>query len=279
MPEAEQNSNKRRRRETNLGDCKSETIVSSQSHHASYPMLGCYGENEEERSSGQGLSHLQENWFPLSPMSPRSPSGPGRPRSPLGPRSPAGHLPDGADERFSESAAPLELFACVSSQNCDLCDEIHAATHRCLDCNVNMCETTRLKHSRAKISKDHNVEELQGPDDAPSMLTMRTDCSEHNLPFLFFDTTCVLPVCVNCVTAVKHQGHFHNPLSSAADELQEILSEQIQRTQGILSKLDGSVGRIQGLLSLLNARVDAARNDVVLKYSRVGGRVGGWVRG
>ena len=50
--------------------------------------------------------------------------------------------------------------AAASDVSCELCDDEHAATHRCVQCAEFMCTMLAKAHCKSKISRTHNVQTI-----------------------------------------------------------------------------------------------------------------------
>jgi hypothetical protein len=95
-------------------------------------------------------------------------------------------------------------MATASGPACELCEEQHAATHRCLDCRQNMCTAVAKTHLKALVSLDHRVVEetssaaaATGAAAGGSARPVRTVCEVHKGKLLeLYDRQLGKAICV-----------------------------------------------------------------------------------
>jgi hypothetical protein len=111
------------------------------------------------------------------------------------------------------------------TRRCDVCQDPHEATHKCLDCGEFMCGKLGVQHLKYKISKDHRVVTLS---EAQSLLAEGANlsslmCLEHPTdPYQFYDEICKQLVCVKCVVFGTHMGHKCRPIAEVSGEFQQL---------------------------------------------------------
>jgi hypothetical protein len=105
---------------------------------------------------------------------------------------------------------------------CELCEEKHDATHRCLECQQCMCGTMTKSHRRQSGTMSHRVVSLAewranpqppGSGGAAPILHL---CKSHGKPTEAFDLDCGLFLCLQCV--LTHGDHVSRiqPVAEAA---------------------------------------------------------------
>ncbi len=67
---------------------------------------------------------------------------------------------------------------------CEVCETAHPATHRCTECQENMCEKIAYGHVRAKMSKDHTVNPIGGAGGAAAV-AVRTHQMNFRCPEIY----------------------------------------------------------------------------------------------
>jgi hypothetical protein len=145
--------------------------------------------------------------------------------------------------------------------NCQICDENHIASFKCIDCNgILMCEFMSISHSKGKLTKSHRIEKLSHILTAPSTqnVAKSTDngsptkkdtvstnattslppeslatilCPQHNDVYRYYDHDCGIVICRDCY-ALLHNGHkcisiavaaadFHSSLTTVCHDMKE----------------------------------------------------------
>eukprot|EP00300_Choanocystis_sp_HF-7_P019232 c20275_g1_i6.p1 GENE.c20275_g1_i6~~c20275_g1_i6.p1 ORF type:complete len:567 (+),score=96.76 c20275_g1_i6:44-1744(+) len=147
---------------------------------------------------------------------------------------------------------------------CQVCgDDPHQATHFCQECEQFMCESVAGLHKRMKSSRDHNV---VGVDEAGSQ---SNQCSEHQEPFILYDTECNCLVCGKCTGIGKHKGH-------ACREAKECLPElrtQLTRCLNDARKAISSLQHLQQASNKLGDKIEQAgteaRQDITNYFAKI----------
>jgi hypothetical protein len=96
---------------------------------------------------------------------------------------------------------------------CELCEEKHDATHRCLECQQCVCDTMSKAHRRMSGSMAHRIVSLAewranphlpaGNGAAAPIVHL---CKSHGKPADLFDLNCGLFLCAQCV--LSHGDHL-----------------------------------------------------------------------
>ena len=129
---------------------------------------------------------------------------------------------------------------------CSLCEEKHAATHKCLDCNTIMCEFMSVSHLKMKGSRHHLIEKLttykfksnSGVNTKDAALGLFL-CTLHNDVFKYYDHDCQSIICRDCY-AFNHSGHRCTSICDAAFEFRELLEVTTQDIQDTVNKFQES---------------------------------------
>jgi hypothetical protein len=99
---------------------------------------------------------------------------------------------------------------------CELCEEKHDATHRCLDCQQGMCQCVAKQHRRLSGTMSHRVVTLAEWQSNPSVAAIIHLCKAHGKPADLFDLDCGLLLCGQCVLShVDHAARIH-PVAKAS---------------------------------------------------------------
>ncbi|XP_070555073.1 tripartite motif-containing protein 3-like [Ptychodera flava] len=116
---------------------------------------------------------------------------------------------------------------------CERCEE-NAASHRCVDCSLDFCQTCTKPHKTVPATKDHRVVALSNYHEqkfADIRLDLMVYCRSHPEDVVeFYCDTCQVPVCLEC-TVVEHHipKCSHRKLQEAADDYVEKLREMLTK--------------------------------------------------
>lgn len=118
-------------------------------------------------------------------------------------------------------AAALRPPPLSSDVACELCEEKHDATHRCLECQQCMCDALTKFHRRMSGTMSHRVVSLaewranpQLPAGSGAAAPIVHLCKSHGKPADLFDLDCGLFLCAQCV--LSHGDHLPR-IKSVAD--------------------------------------------------------------
>jgi hypothetical protein len=108
---------------------------------------------------------------------------------------------------------PVPAAHSTSDVACELCEETHDATHRCLECQQSMCDGVAKLHRRQSGTMSHRVVSLMEWRANPQMLAGSGAaapivhlCKSHGKPADLFDLDCGLFLCSQCV--LSHGDHL-----------------------------------------------------------------------
>lgn len=145
---------------------------------------------------------------------------------------------------------------------CELCDEQHAATWHCFDCQQDLCSEASRSHLRSKATKDHRVVTLEqlrssggAASRAPSIM-----CPEHpSQAYRYYDTVCKQLICLDCF-ALKHVGHACQSLEEAGalarHQLPDLASRALKRADVLDTSRSEVVVMKAEVESVIQAQVD-----------------------
>jgi hypothetical protein len=173
-----------------------------------------------------------------------------------------------AQNRIAESGGP-------GSGLCDFCEELHAASHRCLNCAQNMCPLVTSFHRKTTATKDHPLEELdlRAEDGCSSPESSASDnvrappsvCLRHNKAYEFYDQHCRATVCSSCVIADEHRSHKCVTLDVAAAESRATLGRLEVAATALATELktagDGVVDAIDALDKFCQSEEKSLNSD------------------
>jgi hypothetical protein len=121
---------------------------------------------------------------------------------------------------------------------CELCEEQHDATHRCLECQQCMCDGVAKQHRRLSGTMSHRVVSLaewranpQMPAGSGAAAPIVHLCKSHGKPADLFDLNCGLFLCSQCV--LSHGDHLSRiqPVADAATVCRAELDAWIGRCE------------------------------------------------
>ena len=161
--------------------------------------------------------------------------------------------------------------AAASDVSCELCDDEHAATHRCVQCAEFMCQIIANVHCKGKATRDHDVQTLAnfkaGGPVAAKVVTRAVHCSAHPSPSPFheltlFCKTCDVAICRDCVIE-DHKPPDHNVvfLEKAIDQQRASLTAMVadaEQRAGAVGEAIGAIDAMQQSLAAREAESEAA---------------------
>ena len=161
---------------------------------------------------------------------------------------------------------------------CHLCDR-EVAGHKCLDCSELICQTCKVKHSKAERFRNHKVV---------------VKCKQHNEGISYICSKCVKEVCIKCIT-VAHSAHdkcvhdyedgikwLHSDIENMASDVkqeseslritlhndQEMIMEDRKSLQKIQQWHDTQAAKIKEMLAIIEQR-DAERETANREYKEI----------
>ncbi|KAJ8033556.1 E3 ubiquitin-protein ligase TRIM56 [Holothuria leucospilota] len=146
----------------------------------------------------------------------------------------------------------------------------------CLDCQLHICSTCEITHTRIPGTGDHVIissEKLTDEDYLKQIASTQTPrCDEHKEEKLrFYCKTCSQLICRDC-TVVSHQGHectkAENEASLAKERLQDLLEKSKEDSQEgleIPERCEKSIKSLETQAAELLKEVDSQYNKCVKK--------------
>ena len=166
-------------------------------------------------------------------------------------------LPEGGVTALSSDFRALKLIEVLEQEErqskrkefvcmCDVCGKTNANTNalyiRCAECAQIMCEQCGNAHGRMRISQSHTVAPISNKEethatssDAASEGGSTNICPNHEGYKLdTFCTTCLVPVCEECITTEHPVGdnHEHVLLSEFVPTMREQLGTRLCTNRG-----------------------------------------------
>ncbi|XP_070555518.1 tripartite motif-containing protein 2-like [Ptychodera flava] len=158
---------------------------------------------------------------------------------------------------------------------CEGCEE-NAASHRCVDCSLDFCQSCAKPHKSVPATKNHKVVAQsdyheQKFDDV--RLDMMVYCSIHPENVIkFYCDTCQVPVCLEC-TVVEHRipKCSHRKLQDAADDY-------IKKLREMLTKLRVKEARSRACKSVAGDNRDKLRKHCFEEEQKIRGKADDIIR-
>ncbi len=169
----------------------------------------------------------------------------------------------------SAAMAPPPVAIDGVAPTCEVCEEPHDASYRCIECQQDMCDTTTKLHRRLSMSMTHRVVSLADLRADPTLAeaTIMQVCKAHGQPLMLFDMPCRQNLCALCV--VDHVGHRVLPMAEAATACRADLGEWSQRLDvwAARAKLSSTAAEqqfadIEKARASESAKINAACNKV-----------------
>ncbi|XP_070566921.1 tripartite motif-containing protein 2-like [Ptychodera flava] len=119
---------------------------------------------------------------------------------------------------------------------CQGCEE-KSAEIKCLDCNLDFCQSCTKPHRTVPATRNHKLMTLIEYNEARScnvQVHTKVYCSTHPENIVkFYCDTCQVPVCSDCIV-VKHRipNHNHRDLQDAGREYSDYLAEMVAKLRG-----------------------------------------------
>ena len=167
------------------------------------------------------------------------------------------------------AAAPPPVAMGGVVPNCEVCEEPHDASHRCIECQQHMCDLMAKSHRRQSMSMTHRVVSLVELRADPTLAeaTVVQVCKTHGKPLELFDMPCRQLLCALCM--VEHTGHRVLPMAEAATACRADLGEWSQRLDAWAARAklssaaaDQRFADIEKARASESAKINAACNKV-----------------
>ena len=174
----------------------------------------------------------------------------------------------------AQVAAATAALPAAGQAHCEVCEDLHAALYRCLDCQQHMCDFMAKAHRRTSLNMSHRVvtqAELRAdPTLAEAEAAAVQLCKSHGQPLVLFDMRCRLQLCPSCVD--DHEDHKVLSLAKAAEACRSELGDWSARLDTWAARANLSTDLIeQRMTEVLQShdkeydKIDAAYNQVLFR--------------
>jgi hypothetical protein len=171
----------------------------------------------------------------------------------------------------AQVAAAAAALPAAGQARCEVCEDLHVALFRCLDCQQHMCEMVAKLHRRQSMNMSHRVvtqAELRAdPKLVEAEAAVVQLCKSHGKPLDLFDMKCCLQLCSSCMD--EHDGHRVLSLAKASQACRAELGDWSARLDTWAKRADLSTDLIeQRMTEVLQShdkeydKIDAAYNQV-----------------
>ena len=147
----------------------------------------------------------------------------------------------------------------VDGHLCSSCDDGHAATGYCRECEF-VCHKCTEMHKSMRGLRSHEIEPLDAlPKPEEELKRRRTSdrCRAHNKLYSMYCRNCKKPICDTCGQIIDHSNHAKVDLNNA-------MSETIQVIKG----LSNTVRNKKEPLENLSAKIDTRINDINAVFAK-----------
>ena len=151
---------------------------------------------------------------------------------------------------------------------CEVCDDAHDATHRCVDEGQYFCSVIANIHKKMRANCNHTVEEING-DGAWTSPAVVPSCWNHQQPVSAFDTQCQRLVCADCLMFGAHKGHDAVRLSESGPETRGKLPGLISGAEAQLERVGVCVKAQQEAKLSLRASYERTEADIRFAFEKV----------
>ncbi len=177
-------------------------------------------------------------------------------------------------DKVAQVAAALAALPVAGQARCEVCEDLHVALFRCLDCQQHMCDYMAKAHRRQSLNMSHRVvtqAELRAdPKLAEAEAVAVQLCKSHGKPLELFDMKCRLQLCALCVD--DHEDHKVLSLAKAAEACRSELGDWSARLDTWAARADLSTDLVeQRMTEVLQShdkeydKIDAAYNQVLIR--------------
>ena len=169
----------------------------------------------------------------------------------------------------SQVAAATAALPAAGEARCELCEDLHAATHRCLDCQQDMCANQVRTHRRQSMSMSHRLltlAELRADPSLGEEVVVQL-CKSHGKPLELFDMQCRQYVCLLCMSA--HIGHRILPVAEAVPVCRAELGDWSQRLDAWAARADLSIHHVERRLEDVEASHETEADKIREAYNQV----------
>jgi hypothetical protein len=171
----------------------------------------------------------------------------------------------------AQVAAAIAALPAAGQARCEVCEDLHAATFRCLDCQQHMCEMATKFHRRQSMTMSHRVvtqaELRSDPTLAEAKAAVVQLCKNHGQPLALFDMKCRLQLCPSCVD--DHAGHLVVSLAKAAKACRSELGDWSVRLDTWATRADLSTTLVEKRMTEVLQSHDEEADKIRTAYNQV----------
>ncbi|XP_038062528.1 transcription intermediary factor 1-beta-like [Patiria miniata] len=164
-----------------------------------------------------------------------------------------------------------EKLVCSGDTNllCETCDDGNEATHRCLDCSVNICSRCHSSHKRVPVTSSHVIAPLDDVREGKVKLKKENPRQHPKCPVhegevaRFFCKTCDTLICRDC-TVIDHckPEHSYIDRNLATSKCKQLLAELVSPLENTMTELQKSREKVSRMKEDLGVAVKRVMTEV-----------------
>ncbi|CAM9264042.1 unnamed protein product [Chrysoparadoxa australica] len=160
------------------------------------------------------------------------------------------------------------------NQECEVCEDLTRATHRCKDCGASLCRFHCEHHRMAIGTVTHKVVSLDEYRSEcslhhPSLARSRIACPRHaSMPAKLFCKTCMAMICHDCAIS-DHHGHEYKLAEQEEGGARKSLVNQVEEGKEVLRRLTESLDEVQNVARLANLRKEDVKDAVKRTFTEM----------
>ncbi|XP_038062537.1 tripartite motif-containing protein 2-like [Patiria miniata] len=152
---------------------------------------------------------------------------------------------------------------------CETCDDGNEATHRCLDCSLNICSRCHSSHKRVPVTSSHVIAPLDDVREGKVKLKKKNPRQHPKCPVhegevaRFFCKTCDTLICRDC-TVIDHckPEHSYIDRNLATSKCKQSLAELVSPLENTMTELQKSREKVSRIKEDLGVTVKRAMTEV-----------------
>ncbi|XP_022108966.1 E3 ubiquitin-protein ligase TRIM33-like [Acanthaster planci] len=164
-----------------------------------------------------------------------------------------------------------EKLVCSSETKllCDVCEEDNEVTHRCVDCEQNICSLCCKLHLRFAVSQGHTISTLEDIREREISIKNKSaethpTCTTHEGEVTrFFCTTCEMLICRDC-TVIDHckPYHTHTDTKEASSTYKTSVTDLFSHLEETLKQVHESSELVSVMRQDLDIKAETAISEV-----------------
>ncbi|XP_038062536.1 E3 ubiquitin-protein ligase TRIM71-like [Patiria miniata] len=152
---------------------------------------------------------------------------------------------------------------------CETCDDGNEATHRCLDCSLNICSRCHSSHKRVPVTSSHVIATLEDVREGKVKLKKENPRQHPKCPVhegevaRFFCKTCDTLICRDC-TVIDHckPEHSYIDRNLATSKCKQSLAELVSPLENTMTELQKSREKVSRMKEDLGVAVKRVMTEV-----------------